>query len=68
MAYSHIEQSNDTGLWYIRPITRGFPQPLSRREADQIAGALNQAYDAGREAVRSELRDLIGAASQETDG
>lgn len=60
MTYAYIEQSNSNGQWYVRPITRGFPQGMTRSEADQIAGALNTAYNTGREGLRSDLRDLLG--------
>lgn len=67
VSYASIEQSNSTGKWYVMPMTLGFMKAMERQQAEQIVHALNTAYDRGRSNIRAELRDLIGAASQELD-
>ena len=65
--YAHIavDPRDHTGeTYFVLPQGLGF-QLLTRRQADQIAGALNQAYAAGRAQLQSELRDLIGAAREQ---
>jgi hypothetical protein len=64
--FAHVVKSESTNKWYIRPIWLGFTQALDHPEAAQIAGALNAAYARGRSDVQAELRDVIGAAAQET--
>lgn len=66
MTYAHIEQSHSTGEWSVWTGAIGSFHTMTRTQADQIAGALNAAYARGRSDVQAELRDVIGAAAQET--
>lgn len=60
MTYAYVEQSNSDGRWYVRPLVRGFLIGMKREEAEHLAMALNAAHLAGKEQIRSELRDLLG--------
>lgn len=55
------------GKFYIVPITAGLSGMSFRNlgDAEAIADAINSAYSRGREDVKRDLRDLIGAEEQE---
>lgn len=63
--YATIEQMTDSNQWKVRPLIPGFTVPMEKADAIVTANALNQAYERGRGELQSELRYLIGAATDE---
>lgn len=59
--------SESGGKFYIRPLAVNL-NGLSfktRAEAEYVVNAVNNAYRRGKDEIRSNIRDLIGAASEE---
>lgn len=65
--YAEAYQPDDSNKWRVRPITAGFLGPFDKGEAVMIAAALNDAYKAGRAALQSELRNLLGATAEQSN-
>ncbi|PZP62993.1 MAG: hypothetical protein DI604_28110 [Delftia acidovorans] len=63
---AYVEKGGD-GRFYIAPVSAcangiAFAQ---KANAERIADAINMAFLAGKEEIRSSLRDLIGAAERQ---
>ena len=50
--------------WSVTPVYLGLPKFKTEGEAHIVVNALETVYHRGRNAIRSELRDLIGAAGE----
>jgi hypothetical protein len=63
---AYVEKGSD-GRFYIAPVfgcSIGIAF-VQKANAERIADAINMAFNAGKEEVRSSLRELIGAAERQ---